>query len=265
MSLAVRTMPVLLSVGTKGNERMKDILNCLEAILRYGYSPFPVFNDWLDLMIYAFERNDPPYLEIMRKYKNDQPEGKREIDYFAHALAHLQIEMKKTNDDILGQVYMQWNQSNKYRGQFFTPKHVASAMASMLNPHGRILDPCCGSGLMLIEAIKVMDNETLDKAVFVGQDIDLTCVKMCALNLMFFNVDGYVVWGDSLLLECKKVYQTARSPLGGSIRELEGDILEAFRKSYIPAVKETFKEIPNKPMESEINKLTKQTEQLTFF
>jgi len=245
---------------------MQEIIKCLEAILSHGYSPFTVFNDWLDLMLYALQRDDEHYLEIVRRYRNDQKEGERDIDYFCKAFASLQLEMKNTNDDVLGQVYMDWNQSTKLRGQFFTPKHVASMMAKMLNPKGRILDPCCGSGVMLIESIKTMDNESLDNSVFVGQDIDITCVKMCALNLMFFNVDGYVVWGDSLLMECKKVYQTARSYEGGSIRELTDDILEGFRNSYIPAVKETFKEVSTKPMsEEDINKLSAQTEQLKFF
>lgn len=245
---------------------MQEIIKCLETILSHGYSPFTVFNDWLDLMLYALQRDDEHYLEIVRRYKNDQKKYEREIDLFTKAFALLTDEMIKTNDDVLGQVYMNWNQSTKLRGQFFTPKHVASMMAKMLNPKGRILDPCCGSGVMLIEAIKTMTNETLDNSVFVGQDIDLTCVKMCALNLLFFNVNGYVVWGDSLAMECKKVYQTARSYEGGSIRELTDDILEGFRNSYIPAVKETFKEVSTKPMtEEEIKKLTAQTEQLKFF
>lgn len=217
-------------------------------------------------MIFALERDDPRYLEVVRKYKNDQAVGKREIDYFCKAFAMLQIEMQKTNDDVLGQVYMEWNQSNKYRGQFFTPKHVASAMASMLQPRGKILDPCCGSGVLLVEAIKTMDHESLNKAVFVGQDIDLTCVKMCALNLMFFNVNGYVVWGDSLLMECKQVYETHRSPLGGSIRELIGEALDNFKNAYIPAIKETFKNDVTKQLtDDDITKLTAHSEQLTFF
>jgi hypothetical protein len=245
---------------------MKNILEALHAVLRQGYSPHGVFSDWLDLMLYALQRDDEHYLEIVRKYKNDQPEGKREIDYFCKAFAHLQIEMQKTNDDILGQVYMEWNMNNKYRGQFFTPKHVASMMATMLNPKGRVLDPCCGSGVMLVEAIKVMNNEAIDVSSFYGQDIDITCVKMCTLNLLFFNVNGFVVWGDSLLMECKKVYQTSRSYLGGSIRELTGNDLEAFREAYVPAVRESFKELPSQPLsEEEINKLSAQHEQLSFF
>lgn len=245
---------------------MKEILQQLEAILRLGYSSFETFHDWLDLMLYALQRDDPHYLEIVRKYKNDQAESKREIDYFCKAFALLQIEMQKTNSDVLGEVYMQWNMSNKYRGQFFTPKHVASMMASILNPTGRILDPCCGSGVMLIEAIKTMNNEVLDESLFVGQDVDLTCVKMCALNLLFFNVNGYVVWGDSLLMQCNKVYQTQRSYLGGHIRELRGDDFTNFKETYTGMVKRTFEEKQILPLsQEELQKLSNKGEQLSFF
>lgn len=245
---------------------MKDIIQCLETILRNGYSSFTIFNDWLDLMLFALQRDDEHYLEIVRKYKNDLPQGESEIDYFCKAFAHLQIEMQKTNDDILGQVYMQWNMNNKFRGQFFTPKHVASMMAKCLNPKGKVLDPCCGSGVMLVEAIKTMDNETLDSSLICGQDIDLTCVKMCALNLLFFNANGYVVWGDSLLMECKKVYQTKRSYLGGSIRELTGEALESFKRSYTASLEKTLQELPTKNLtKEELQKLTTNGEQLSFF
>lgn len=245
---------------------MKDILKCLEAILHRGYSSFTIFNDWLDLMLYALQRDDPPYLEIVRKYKNNQEQGKREIDYFSKAFALLMLEIQKTNDDILGQVYMEWNMSNKYRGQFFTPKHVASMMAKCLNPKGRIIDPCCGSGVMLVEAIKTMDNETLNNSLICGQDIDITCVKMCALNLLFFNVNGYVVWGDSLLMECNKVYQTKRSYLGGSIRELTGEAFESFKRSYTASLEKTLEHLPMKNLtQEELQKLTAEGEQLSFF
>lgn len=209
---------------------MKDILACLEAILRNGYSSFTIFNDWLDLMLYALQRDDPHYLEIVNKYKNP------EIDYFCKAFALLLIEMQNTSDDVLGQLYMQWNINNKCRGQFFTPKHIASMMAQILSPKGRIFDPCCGSGIMLVEALKSMSEEDIMNSAFYGQDIDLTCVKICTLNLLFFNVDGYVIWGDSLLPECKKVYQTKRTNTGGVIRELLDEDLEKFKEGYITSI-----------------------------
>jgi uncharacterized protein YciU (UPF0263 family) len=245
---------------------MKAILTNLEAILSHGYSSFSIFDDWLDLMLFALQQDDERYLEIVRKYKNDQRQGKREIDYFCNAFAELQICMKKMNEDVLGQVYMQWNMSNKYRGQFFTPKHIASMMAEMLNPVGNILDPCCGSGIMLVESIKHMSNEEIDRSTFCGYDIDLTCVKMTALNLLFFNVNGFVVWGDSLAMECNKVYETRRSYAGGSIRELTGELLETFKANYKGSLTKSFQDIPSQPMnQQELQKLSSRGEQLSFF
>lgn len=209
-----------------------QILKELEIIVHQGYNTHDVFRDWLDLMVYALQRDDDNYLKVVRRYRNDKPQGEREIDHFANAFCLLLKHMQQTNEEVLGELYMQWNISNKYRGQFFTPKNVARMMAQITQPAGSISDPACGSGIMLVESIKTMTNEHLDEVVFVGQDLDLTCVKMTALNLLFFNVNGYVVQGDTLKMECNQVYQTKRSYLGGSIRELAGDDLQTFKDWY---------------------------------
>lgn len=223
----------------------KEILSQLNSLLSGGYSSYNIFTDFIDLILYALQGDDENYLKIIDKYPNTKPIGHREIDYFHTAFQLLQYEMRETNSDVLGELYMQWNMSNKYKGQFFTPKHVASFMAQITNPTGgRILDPSCGSGVMLVEAIKTMKHEDLDKATFYGQDIDLTCVKMTALNLCFFNVNGFVIQGNTLAMECNKVYQTGRSIYGGSIRELCGEQLEAFKASYVPGIEKIVSENP---------------------
>ncbi len=236
----------------------KEIISQLNHLFQSGYSPYNIFNDFIDLILYALQGDDEQYLKIVHKYPNKKPIGHREIDYYHTAFQMLQYEMRQSNSDVLGELYMQWNMSNKYKGQFFTPKHVASFMAQITNPTGgRILDPSCGSGVMLVEAIKTMKHDDLDKATFYGQDIDLTCVKMTALNLCFFNVNGYVIQGNTLTMECNKVYQTRRSIYGGSIRELCGERLEAFKASYVPSIEKMVSENP-----LVINEIS---EQLTLF
>ena len=44
--------------------------------------------------------------------------------------------------------------------------------------------------------------------VFIGHDVDLRCVKMTTLNLALHNLTGYVIWGNTLAAESKKVYET---------------------------------------------------------
>lgn len=200
----------------------KSILKHLESITARGYSASTVFNDWLRLMLYAFLGNDDEYLKIVARYRNDRPRGEREIDHFCFALAELMKAMAETNDEILGELYMQWGISNKCAGQFFTPKHIAECMAKIVGNDGeRVSDPSCGSGIMLVSQIKQMTNEQLDTATFCGQDLDLTCVMMCALNMLFFNVNAYVIWGNTLLMEKLRVFRTKRSYLGGEIYEID--------------------------------------------
>ena len=211
---------------------MKDIINELNYILNQGYSSYKIFNDWLDLMLYALmENHEEEYLKTVHRYRNTAEIGKREIDHFKNAFHLLMAKMQETNDEILGEIYMQWNVNNKYAGQFFTPKNIATFMTQIVNPtYGEIIsDPCCGAGIMLIEACKLMNSESLDKALFIGQDLDKTGVKMCALNLLFFNLNGYIIHGNTIELEYLQVYQIIRSPFGGSIRKLTDEEVEIIR------------------------------------
>lgn len=233
-------------------EDAQDIIKQLEAVTRCGYSAWNVFEDWVALMFWAIQRNDEEYLKVVRRYKNDRPQGEREIDHFCNAFGLLMKKMSETNKEILGEIYMQWEVSNKHTGQYFTPWHVAYMMAQMLEPKGEsVNDCCCGSGIMLIAACKTMTNPQLDKAVFVGQDIDLTCVMMCALNLTFFNLNGYVIWGNSFTNERRRIFKTTRSYLGGSLAE-------------VPVESVPLPEIPLTEMEKPV-KLNKKERQPVLF
>jgi type I restriction-modification system DNA methylase subunit len=197
-------------------------------------------------MFWALQRNDDEYLKIVRQYRNERPRGEREIDHFCHAFALLLKEMADTNKELLGELYMTWEVSNKYAGQFFTPWPIAEMMAKMLSPHGRILDPCCGSGVMLIAAAKNMTAEQCAKSLFVGQDIDFTCVMMCALNLTFFNLNGYVILGNTLMMETRRVFQTTRSYTGGGLHEIPVPELKPEEKAMLEEARKAASSTPSR-------------------
>jgi len=210
---------------------MKEILKQLESISSMGYSSYHIFDDWLDLMIYALIEDNENYLKIVSKYNNNREEGRRAIDFFKNAFHLLMDYMKQTNDEVLGDIYMSWNISNKYSGQFFTPKHIARFISIVNQPKGVINDPTCGSGIMLVEACKNMTADEIDKSFFVGQDIDNTCFKMTALNMLFFNLNSLVIWGDTLKFEYWKAIITNRTPIGGTLRYLTDSELELIKPS----------------------------------
>jgi len=202
----------------------------LETIEQRGYSGHDVFRDWLDLMLYALQQRDDPYLEIVNRYDNDRDKGEREIDYFTQGFGQLQQGMAATDADLLGVVYESYGMASDAFGQYFTPHNVCEATTEMqMGVAGKpdtddrmtIGDPACGSGRMLVMAAQRQPD-----AVFVGQDKDATCARMAALNLCLFNVDGYVVHGDSLRVEQRRVWQTAYSAMGGSVRERDPDEVE---------------------------------------
>jgi type I restriction-modification system DNA methylase subunit len=219
---------------------MQEIIKELEKIQAKGYDAHRVFCDWIDLMLYAFLADEEFYLTVVKRYNNSGSVGNREIDHFRNACHLLMSKMKQTNDEMLGEIYMQWNLSNKYTGQYFTPKVIAQFMSQLLNPEfGEVItDPCCGAGIMLVEACKLINFEELKNTWFIAQDINHTCVKMCALNMLFFNLNSYVILGNTLAFECQKVYQTSRSVLGGSIRELSAEEVEEMKPLIIRKVQE---------------------------
>jgi hypothetical protein len=113
-------------------------------------------------------------------------------------------------------------------GQFFTPIPVAALLAEMtggnLDEPQTICDPCAGSGRLLVAAAR----HNHPASVFIGIDRDPVCADMTALNLLFFNMNGVVLWGNSLSNEFNGGYQTQRTYLGGVLQQMsEAEVAQA--------------------------------------
>lgn len=178
---------------------------------------YRIYDDWLDLMLYSLQREDENYLETLDGYKE------KDEHHFSDAFAELQNAMSETDGDILGIVYEELGQSSDHFGQHFTPHSLSDAKAEMMlgEEHGSsdsytVMDPAAGSGRLLMAASKVNSN-----GVFYGIDKDSTCAKMTALNLTFFNLDGYAIHGDSLKMDYHRIWETSQTVLGGEVRELD--------------------------------------------
>lgn len=111
--------------------------------------------------------------------------------------------------DFLGKMFMQFELSNHWRGQFFTPFDMAEAMAKMgigdtpIEKKGwaSVHDPACGAGATLIGAIEAFKGKYVDfqnRIAFIGCDIDRTVAQMCYIQLSLLGCAGYVVVTDSL-------------------------------------------------------------------
>lgn len=182
-----------------------------------------MFEDFLDLSLYALQRDDENYLEIMDEY------GDEEAQLYSEAFDKLLDASESANHDVLGVVYEELGQSSDHFGQHFTPHNLSDMNAETVmdedpdqdrdDPYS-VMDPAAGSGRLLISAAKQLPQRG---AEFYAVDKDSTCAKMAALNFCFFNMDGYVVHGDSLTQDFHTVWATESSVIGGSVYELDDD------------------------------------------
>lgn len=88
------------------------------------------------------------------------------------------------NDDFLGAFYqsVQSVAAKSQRGSFYTPASLLQDIHIPLNK--KILDPCCGSGSILLRVL----NPKHDSDQIFAWDIDDTALKICRINLtLFFN------------------------------------------------------------------------------
>jgi len=177
----------------------------------YRYDLRTVFDDFLTLTICACSQNpatglsydEELYLQTIDRYKTDDLRH-----HFPEMFACLTSEMgdrvgSDMGNDILGEFYEQ-HLYRKGASQYFTPWPICSFMAKIttdtIDVHAtreplRILDPCCGSGRLLLASAK----ENGPSHEYYGIDIDHTCVKMTAIN-MFLNgmFHSEVMCGDAL-------------------------------------------------------------------
>jgi len=90
------------------------------------------------------------------------------------------------------------------QGQFFTPRNVVSMVVEMINPqpHEKIIDPCCGSGGFLVEALRhVWRGVELRGKEFGWPDTEINTEKQKVAIDKFRGMDK-----DSFLSKVAKSY-----------------------------------------------------------
>ena len=185
-----------------------------EATRRSGVSRGQAFEDFLHMGVCAMSGGamEEEYLDVVKKHSEGE-KGKRGCDSLAECFGALVSQMEETQSemkDVLGDLF-QGGITYGENGQFLTPEPICRMMAKMTTEgfdpkkgrRPRVADPCCGSGRMLLAVAEEHRNWE-----FHGQDVDLRCVRMTALNLAFRNLYGYVIQGNSLTLETRLAYRT---------------------------------------------------------
>ncbi len=126
-------------------------------------------------------------------------------------LRHFEKHRLRNSDvepDMLGNAYEYLiaqfaDDAGKKGGEFYTPRQVARLIVECLRPHAgmSIYDPACGSGGMLLEAVRFLDRHHGEPRTLRlhGQEMNLNTWAICQMNLFLHGIDeAQVVRGDTL-------------------------------------------------------------------
>ena len=175
---------------------MKKFANILEK-LSQSHSRSRIFSDFLTMVVCALsmQTQEELYLQTVKNYE------RKDLDLFAEAFALLVAEMDNNGEglrDCLGDYFQEYI-SGGHNGQFFTPENICELMASLtifednMQDNKTVNDCACGSGRTLLAAAKI--NRFL---FFSGADISRDCCLMTLINLCLNNLEGEVLWMDTL-------------------------------------------------------------------
>jgi type I restriction enzyme M protein len=107
-------------------------------------------------------------------------------------------DAKSRSADVLGHVFEYFLgefalAEGKKGGQFYTPRPIVELLVEMLQPyHGRVFDPCCGSGGMFVQSEKFVtehQGRISDISIY-GQESNQTTWRLAKMNLAIRGIDA---------------------------------------------------------------------------
>ena len=167
-----------------------------------------------------YDEREERYKQIMSGYRAEEQQKLPAL--FAKVLALLSSVVYDNGafNDYLGEIFMRLNIASDKAGQVFTPFHVAELMAratvgentkTVQNEILTICDPCCGSGVMSLAALDVLQRKGVNYArdVFIEcSDIDIRCVYMTYLQLSLAGAPAIIKHQNTVTMETWDVWKT---------------------------------------------------------
>ncbi|MDD4135240.1 MAG: class I SAM-dependent DNA methyltransferase [Eubacteriales bacterium] len=152
----------------------------------------------IDQAMRSIENENKRLKGILPKNFARQELDKRRLGNVVDLFTNIQMHAHGDSKDILGRTYeyclaMFAEQEGKKAGEFYTPACVVRTIVEVIQPfHGRVYDPCCGSGGMFVQSARFVQNHSgniNDISVF-GQDSNPTTWKMAQMNLAIRGIEA---------------------------------------------------------------------------
>ncbi len=158
----------------------------------------PTNGKTIDEAMRLIESENPRLKGILPKNFARQELDKHRLGEVIDLFTNVQMAEKGDTRDILGRTYEYClskfaSQEGKNAGEFYTPACIVRTLVEIVRPfHGRVYDPCCGSGGMFVQSadfVRRHQGKISDLSVF-GQESNPTTWKMAIMNLAIRGIEA---------------------------------------------------------------------------
>lgn len=200
-------------------EIKKDFIKTIESLSRSRHK----WQVWSDFVVMAAlslaqfgnfdEDREKQYMEVVGRYEPD------EVKQIPKLLGMVTEALEIKYCDFLGEVFMELELGNKFKGQFFTPYHLCALIAELtFNKSdfdgGRIVtlsEPAVGGGAMVIAYCEILLKNGINfqrQLKVTCQDVDYTAMCMCYIQLSMIGCNATVLHANTITMEEWGSYQT---------------------------------------------------------
>lgn len=168
----------------------------------------------IDEAMRQIEYENPKLKGVLPKNFARQELDKRRLGDVVDLFTNVRMAEKGDTRDILGRTYEYClskfaEQEGKNAGEFYTPTCIVRTLVEVIQPyHGRVYDPCCGSGGMFMQStdfVKHHAGKINDLSIY-GQESNPTTWKMATMNLAIRGIEADLGQfnADTFFKDCHK-------------------------------------------------------------
>lgn len=158
----------------------------------------PEIGKVIDGAMRAIEAENPKLKGVLPKNFARQELDKRRLGEVVDLFTNVKMADKGDSRDILGRTYEYClakfaEKEGKNAGEFYTPTCVVRTLVEVIQPfHGRVYDPCCGSGGMFVQSADFVRHHAgrIGDLSIYGQESNPTTWKMATMNLAIRGIDA---------------------------------------------------------------------------
>ena len=170
-----------------------------------GNAKQPSIGKLIDEAMEEIEKNNQPLKGVLPKNYAREGLDKQRLGELIDLIGTIGLgEKENRSKDILGRVYEYFlgqfaDAEGKKGGQFYTPRSIVQLLVEMIEPyHGRVFDPCCGSGGMFVQSEKFVQEHggRIGDISIYGQESNQTTWRLCKMNLAIRGIEADIKWNS---------------------------------------------------------------------